>query len=494
MKFLIILLVFLSSCKTNTENIVQKETATSTNPEHEWIRSKVDSVMKKNNIPAISVGLVRNGKLEFAEGFGHKNRKTKALVDEYSLYQIGSDTKKMTGIIVRNLVAEGKLDLNTSIIQYLPKRLDTKAKEKLKPITLLNVLHHKSGIPRVPPSIKRVDGNPMLIPYTEEDLIFDLNNITLDFEPGTEFRYSNLGYSVVGYICERSSGKTYNELIEKYIAQPYDMFSTTVIPSDKELKHLVTPYRKDNRNIETQRFRMGKAAPAGGVYSNVDDISKLMIHQINAYKNYKETGDLSNPLILTENSGVEGNDYGFGLGKQIFETGILYGHGGDLDGFGSTYHFSPEHDLGLIILTSSGGRWVELAKELIYKFTNREYVAPKESLAEALITQISEYGLDNAKAWLSEHRNSGNYVHNGEEVNNFGYSFLGQKKIAEALFIFQLNVDAFPESANAYDSLGEAYMLNGNNNLAVLNYRKSLELNTENENAIKMIEDIKNKI
>jgi len=485
---LILALLFLVSCKkkrqeTGTDAALQVE-----NMEYNWIRSKVNSVMKKNNIPAISIGLVRNGKLEFAEGFGVKNRKTKTLVDKYSLYQIGSDTKKMTGIIVRNLVAQGKLDLNTSIVTYLPPTLTDDAKEKLKPITVLNLLHHKSGIPNRAPSNKRIDGDPMLIPYTEKNLHHDLNTIQLDFEPGTKFSYSNLGYGIIGYICERVSKQPYAQLIEQYIATPYHLPNTTTVPSEKQLKKLVTPYRKDARDIETKRYIMGKLTPAGGVYSNVMDISELMIHQINAYNSYTTTGDVSNPLVLTENSGIEGNDYGFGLGKRVFETGVQYGHGGDMDGFGSAYIFSPEYNLGLIILTSSGGRWIgELEKELFFKFTKRIYTAPKESIVEAFAKQISDYGLDKAMIWFNQHKNSNDYILIENEMNNLGYSFLGRNKKSEAIAIFQLNVSAFPSSANTYDSLAEAYMHNNENELAIKNYTKSLTLNPQNKNAAAML-------
>lgn len=80
-----------------------------------------------------------------------------------------------------------------------------------------------------------------------------------------------------------------------------------------------------------------------------------------------------------------------------------------------------------------------------------------------------------------------------EQLNSMGYQLLKMKKIKEAIEIFKLNVEAYPQSANVYDSLAEAYMINGDKELAIKNYEKSLELNPENTNAVEMLKKLKAK-
>jgi len=87
---------------------------------------------------------------------------------------------------------------------------------------------------------------------------------------------------------------------------------------------------------------------------------------------------------------------------------------------------------------------------------------------------------------------TGEYIFSERAMNALGYKLLGNNKIPEAMEIFKLNVEAYPESWNVYDSLGEAYMKNGDKELAIKNYQKSLELNPENANGIKMLEKIEN--
>ena len=87
-------------------------------------------------------------------------------------------------------------------------------------------------------------------------------------------------------------------------------------------------------------------------------------------------------------------------------------------------------------------------------------------------------------------KNSKEYYINEGEINNFGYVLIELNRIDDAIEIFKLNVELFPEAFNTYDSLGEAYMIKGNKELAIKNYKKSIELNPDNENGKKMLEKL----
>ena len=219
----------------------------------------MDSVRQKNKIPAISVGIIKDGKILFSGGFGLHNLKGTRKASEISIYQIASDTKKMTGIIANNLANEEKLKLDEPIIGYLGNSIGKEAQKRLGGITLRQLLIHKSGLPYRQPTMKRKDGEPLLIPYTEQDLLTDLNNVALKSEPGTEFGYSNFGYAVAGYICEKASGKKYGELVDRYISKAYHMPNTTISLTEKQRKDLTTPYRKEKQNHGDKTLYHGQA-------------------------------------------------------------------------------------------------------------------------------------------------------------------------------------------------------------------------------------------
>ncbi len=124
----------------------------------------------------------------------------------------------------------------------------------------------------------------------------------------------------------------------------------------------------------------------------------------------------------------------------------------------------------------------------------RVFFLQLKKLASELLKNAAPEALDDTMADLRKQRGkeSGLYFDEGS-FNFFGYSLMNSGKIAEAVKVFQFNVEIFPRSANAYDSLGEACMKNGNRELAIENYKKSLELNPDNDNARKMLEELQPK-
>jgi hypothetical protein len=118
---------------------------------------------------------------------------------------------------------------------------------------------------------------------------------------------------------------------------------------------------------------------------------------------------------------------------------------------------------------------------------------PKKELAEMLVEALSANDVMSAvklyRAFKADSTNA--YINTENSMNNLGYRLIGMKSLEHALEIFKLNVESYPQSANAYDSLAEAYMMNGNNELAIKNYEKSLELNPANSNAVEMLRKLK---
>ncbi|WP_271406820.1 serine hydrolase domain-containing protein [Tenacibaculum soleae] len=363
------LILFITNCKSqnNNNNNIAKDI--STNITYNSIQQKIDSVLKENNIPSLSVGIINDGKLEFLKGFGAQKRGSYQNVTDTSIYQIASQSKMFTGIIVNSLINEGKLKLDEPIINYFPNTVIKEAKERLRAITLKNILQHTAGFPSDTFSVyrNRVEGGYWLDGYSEKELIDDINKVELEFEPGSKFSYSNSGYGVVGFICEQVSGKSYENLVKEYITDFYGLNNTVVTLSSEQKTLLVTPYRKDNRTIETKASIMGMATPASAIYSNISDLTKLMLLQIDAYYKY-DRQKKDNVLILTKETANmnENLHYGFGLIKGGEGEQIKYGHGGDADGFACEYFFSPQKSHGVVILTSSGGRWVgKLADDIL---------------------------------------------------------------------------------------------------------------------------------
>jgi hypothetical protein len=124
--------------------------------------------------------------------------------------------------------------------------------------------------------------------------------------------------------------------------------------------------------------------------------------------------------------------------------------------------------------------------------TNIERRANLKSIADVLSQTIASSGIDAAvkRYYDLKSGHPGDYNFDEQELNTLGYQLLGKKNFKDAVRIFQLNVDAYPQSANTYDSLAEAYMDNGDKDLAIANYQKSLQLNPSNKNAVEMLKKL----
>jgi hypothetical protein len=116
----------------------------------------------------------------------------------------------------------------------------------------------------------------------------------------------------------------------------------------------------------------------------------------------------------------------------------------------------------------------------------------RKSIAQTLLATITSGGMDAAEKQYRELKTAGlaTYNFDEDELNNLGYQLIRVNKFKEAIRIFQLNVEAFPKSGNAYDSLAEGYMDDGDKGQAVANYQKSLQLNPKNRNAVLMLQKL----
>ena len=326
----------------------------------EWMRSITHKCAIEHNIPSMVIGLIKNGEVAAYINSGTMSRRSEEKVNPSTMFQIASLSKSFTGLIVNNLIAEGLLDANQTIDQYLPDDIPGSTKNKISDIALRDVLHHQAGLPWDAKLAKRVIlGGPMYGDYSEEDLLKDLDLMEIDLERKGQFSYSNLGYAIIGYIAERVSGKSYEELLQKYVVDKYDLKNTTTIP-DKGL--LATPYRPEWRMIKTKPWEMGKLRAGGGVFSSVADLSKLMTLQIKAYQEFSDSSKNS-PLVLTKDKRTSWSKayYGYGLFENpsvVDSTTNSFWHTGDVDGYASVFSFIPKYEIGIVMLTSSGKSWM----------------------------------------------------------------------------------------------------------------------------------------
>jgi tetratricopeptide (TPR) repeat protein len=140
----------------------------------------------------------------------------------------------------------------------------------------------------------------------------------------------------------------------------------------------------------------------------------------------------------------------------------------------------------ILLDNTSQGRYLDaIAAGIGSILYDQPYDNPKQSIAETLMKTISQSGVAAAvkQYWELKEKHANDYDFREPDLNQLGYRLLQQNKVTEAIEIFKVNVAAYPQGFNTYDSLGEAYMTHGDKELAITNYKKSLELNPQNNSA-----------
>ncbi|MEL7263770.1 MAG: serine hydrolase domain-containing protein [Planctomycetota bacterium] len=452
-----------------------------------WARATVEKRMRENDVPAVSVGVIREGKLLFTDGMGVQNRISKQQVTANSRFQIASQSKMLTGIVVDELLAEGRLQLDEPITKWIANSLRPDAATRLRRVTLRHLVHHRSGIPNYACSVyadsKRGGRMYWADGYSEEQLIRDLNSIQFDFEPGSQFSYSNSGYAIIGFLCEKATGQSYEELLQQYVIKRFELISTSSKIDRVPRELLVTPYYPHSRATASKPSDWGLATPASGVISSVSDLTRLMTIQL---RSYRTSHDVRQPLMLTRVRDTTGPEmsYGYGIFRQQKNGYVNYTHGGDADGYACAYSFSPEKNCGLVLLSSSGGYWFgQLEKEIYSRLVGEpyEYTPQRKSLAQTVLETTAEKGIESGLALFDSGRDSNEYYLRESEMNAVAQVLIESGHLADAIKILKRNAEAFPGSWKALDQLGTAFVEHDQISPAIQCLQRSLSLNPNND-------------
>jgi CubicO group peptidase (beta-lactamase class C family) len=452
--------------------------------------SKIDELVKKyNEYGQIngSVLVAENGNIIYDKGIGYADIDNKILNTPETKFRLASITKQFTSALIMQLVEKGKILLDGKLSDYLPwYRKDVGDK-----VTISQILSHTSGIANYTDNrefmmtdvTKKAEPKDFILKYCSEDLVF---------EPGTKWAYSNSGYFILGAVIEEVTGKKYEDVLKENILEPLGMNNSGVEHSDLTYDNKALGYENSFAGImPARKIDMTVPFSAGSMYSTVEDMYKwdqaLYTEKIvtNASK-----GKVFTPVL---------NNYGYGW--AILEQPVgsqkkkVITHSGGIFGFNTLIvRFVDDKHLIVILnnfFNSSSNSLASGIADILYGYDPKP---PKKDIAGILMKSIKENGIDKAIKEINTLKNKKDeYIFSENDLNNLGYMYLQDSKTKEALGVFKLNVEMFPESFNVYDSYGEALAAAGDKENAIINYKKSIELNPQNESGKKMLEKLEGK-
>jgi CubicO group peptidase (beta-lactamase class C family) len=243
------------------------------------IDSLTELVLKTFNVPGIAVGVVKDGKLIHAKGYGVANLSTGKKVDENTLFGVASNSKAMTAGVLGQLVDEGKIKWDDRVTDYIPefKMYDPYVTDAF---TIRDLLTHRSGL-------GLGAGDLMMFPdgsnFTKKDIIHNLRYLKPVSAFRTKYDYDNNLYIVAGEVAERASGIKWEDLVEQRIMKPLGMQKTAgSLYRLKDNTNAVRPHAPVDGKLQVLDIDWSESAnAAGGIWSNVTDWSKWVIAQMN---------------------------------------------------------------------------------------------------------------------------------------------------------------------------------------------------------------------
>ncbi len=333
-----------------------------------------------------TVRIVRGDSTLIDDGFGYKNVESKTLNDSNTIYQIGSITKQFTAVTILKLAEQKKLSISDKLSKYFP---DFPNGEK---INIENLLTHTSGIYNFTNDTGFIKNGWYQI-LSRKDLLAQFKDRPLDFEPGTKFNYSNSGYALLGFIIEKVTGKSYEEVVRQLIFKPAKMMHTGFDFSNLSTENKATGYYSmaEGAVIKARLVDSTVSFSAGAIYSTTADLVK--------WNNALLANKIITATSLKNAWTPRQSKYGFGFIIDSIAGKLLVSHNGGVDGFLSHNTIVPADSIQVVILSNNmATKITDVTKAVFSILYNHPYklpeVAKETTLENAILKRyVGDYAL-----------------------------------------------------------------------------------------------------
>ncbi len=412
---------------------------------------KIDGLMSEYMKLDLFSGVVmfaKDGVPVYEKAFGCADWQKQIANNTKTLFNICSLNKVFTHSMILQLQNEGKLSVNDPLNKYLsifPDEIGGK-------ITIQMLLDMKAGL-----------GDYLMDPeYNKDPAKYRTVNDYLEliakepllFEPGTDNRYSNSGFAVLGGVIEKVTRKSYTDNLKERFFTPLDMKDIYYKQIGDELPNCASgtmlTYSGGKMSIPFET----SPSPAGGMYANVDELLK--------FDNYlRKSNILGGPIARAG-------------GTPVWNAVIV-----DYD---NGYTFIAVSNFGLVS---------EEVEKRVRQILKNEPCDKPDLLPEMkFYNLLKNGGADALEKDFKSILETNHLLYNDRHLNRFGYGLMQNSELDLAIEVFKLNAKLFPDNPNVYDSMGEAYMNKGEKDLAIENYKKAVDMDPQNQHAKKMLDEL----
>ncbi len=356
-----------------------------------FLRDSLDTYVNRAltmwKIPGVAVGVVKDGKLVMAKGYGVLEAGKPAKVDANTLFAIGSNTKAFTGTALAMLENDGLCQLDDPVVKYLPK-FTMKDDWVAQHLNLQDIVSHRIGM-------ETFQGDFMYwtSDLTQDQVIEKFGKLTPVYPFRTKWGYCNAGFLLAGKCIERISGKSWEDNLRQRIFQPLKMNRTLALSAEigkaTNAAHAHTILPATGELVGIPYGKIDNLAPAGSIFSSVEDMSHWLIAQLDSGR-YE--GQTVLPLKVLQRTrqplSIEGRrnttTYGirrhyalYGMGWELsdYEGWEEVSHTGGVNGFVTSVTMYPEQKLGIVVLTNTDANafYVALKREILDAYLGLPY-------------------------------------------------------------------------------------------------------------------------
>lgn len=419
----------------------------------------ITTEMKRWNVPGLAVVVVKDGKVAYMKGFGYRDLDKKLPVDENTLFMIASNSKLFTGTAIAMLAQNKKLNLNDRIIKYFPDfKLNNDTTTAL--VTIKDMLSHRIGTKTFQGDFTFYSSS-----ISRSDIMYKMRYLKPSMNFRESYGYCNSCFLTAGEVIPKVTGISWEQFVQDSIINIAGMKNTYALLKNLDKQpNISKPYTNAfTGNLEAIRYDdWDNLAPAASVISNVNDLSKWLLLQLDSGKVNGKRAISWNAIQATRDINIVTGSrkssilpqhirgYGLGLFVADYNGRQIYWHTGGAGGMLSGVCFVPEENLGIAILTNQDNQslFEALRYQILDAYTGVKYVNRSEQFFDGFL-EGEKQQQDSIAKWKSEttdldivqaRQYSGSYTNEvygkidiSLKANQFIISFPGHQNLSATL-------------------------------------------------------------
>jgi serine-type D-Ala-D-Ala carboxypeptidase/endopeptidase len=449
------------------------------------VQSILNEVVQSGRAVGIVVGLLEPGGKRRFLAAGSSGSPGEPL-NRHSLFEIGSITKVFTSALLADMARRGEVELQDPVAGLLPPGSRVPARSG-KAITLLDLATHHSGLPRLPTNLNSRDPSNPFADYTVPELYDFLASYQLPRDPGAGYEYSNLATGLLGHALAVQAGVPYEQLLVRRILQPLRMDRTRITLAPDLRAHLVQGH--DRFGVPVRTWDLPTLAGAGALRSTAWDLIAFAAANLSTQPGapYDALRDalIARRRVTRKNLPNPVDSIGLNWLFSRRADRVITWHNGGTGGYRSFLGLDLVGRRAAVVLTNNGG-WGcdDVGVHLL-----DPSVPLRPPVALAVVETYRSGGIAAAIERYRDlkMRDTVRWQFDESQLNEVGYWLLERDRAADAVVIFRLNVEAYPEGGNPYDSLGEGLLALGDTAAAIQSYQRSVELDPGNARGIETL-------